>query len=99
MCIRDRHVAVAFVHCLQQRRHALALGQIEVLGLEHLTAYGFIVGILGQLAQAEIQLPGLRQRHDVVVMADQHRVALPGHVEFGDLAQHLACLLYTSRCV
>ena len=84
------HVAIARVHRLQQWLHALTLGQVEVLGLEYLTAHSLLVGVLGQLPQAEIQLPGLRQRHDVVVMADQHRVAPPRHAELSDLAQYLA---------
>ena len=75
------------LHALRPLRHGggqaaglFALAQVEVFRLEDLTADRLRVGMLGQLIQAEVILTGLGQGHDVQVLADQHGVAVPGHL-------------------
>ena len=60
---------------------------MEILGFEYFPTNGFLVGMLGQLVEAELALAGFGQRHDVELAADQHRVALPGHPQLADLLQ------------
>ena len=74
-------------HPLGQRLGFGALAQVEVLGLEQLAANGFGVGVLGQLVEAEIVFAGLGQGHDVEVLADQHGVAVPRHLQLADLLE------------
>jgi hypothetical protein len=71
----------------QLRRFRTAI-ELEVLRLEHLAAYRFQIGVIGQLRKTEIHFARFRQCHDRQVVADQHGVAAPGHLQLVDLLEN-----------
>ena len=84
------HALRPLCHGGGQAAGLFALAQIEVFRLEDLATNRLRVGMLSQLIQAEVILTCLGQGHDVQVLADQHGVTVPGHLQLVDLTENAA---------